>query len=152
MFILYRRIKKWHIQIQKSRQTYFYRFLLFSYYYFLWEVAYFTITRKKSITIEKYDELNAICKLKVDRIVNWRKELLKNIQRIYNNQAIIIHISEYVHGVDRATNYQIITIWVKELMEERDYSRVLLIDQSGKTIIKMDPVAPLTESNKRIIE
>lgn len=108
--------------------------------------------QKNNITIEKHNELDAISKLKVDQIVSWRKERLKNARSIYNNQAVITHISEYIHGVDHAANFQIITTWINSILDEPDYSMVLLINPSGKTIINTNPAEPISETSKRIIE
>ena len=108
--------------------------------------------QKKNITIEKHEELAVVSKLKVDQIVNWRKERLENSRSIYNNQAIIIHINEYIHGVDPYLNYLNITKWIKSILNEPDYSMVLLTDPSGKIIINTNPAKTITESGKRIIE
>jgi len=91
--------------------------------------------QKKIITIEKHNELAAISKLKVDQIVYWRKERLVDARSIYNSQAIIIHINEYIHGIDQYTNYQSITRWINSILDEPDYSQVILIDPTGKIIL-----------------
>ena len=108
--------------------------------------------QKKAITIEKHDELAAISKLKVDQIVSWRKERLENARSIYNNQAIVTHINQYIQGIDHYVNYLTISRWMKAILEEPDYSMVTLIDPSGKIIINSNPKKTLTESGKRIIE
>ena len=107
--------------------------------------------QKINITIEKHQELSAISKLKVDEIVNWRKERLVNARSIYNNQAIIIHIREYIRGVDRYANHLTITSWIKTISDEPDYSIVSLIDPSGKIVINTNPDKPITATGKRII-
>ena len=108
--------------------------------------------QKKNIKTEKHAELAAISKLKVDQIVNWRKDRLENARNIYNNQAIITHISEYIHGLDNYSNYLTITRWIKTLLEEPDYSMVALIDTSGKVFINVNSTKPIAENSKRIIE
>ena len=108
--------------------------------------------QKKNITIEKHNELAAIGKLKVDQIVNWRRERLENARSIFNNQAIIIHINEYIQGVDYEANNLTITRWVKSILQEPNYSMVLLIDPSGKTIINTNPSELLTKSDQHNIE
>lgn len=108
--------------------------------------------QKKNITIEKHDELAAISKLKVDQIVNWRKERMNNARIIFNNQAIITHISDYNQGVNQAADYHIINAWINSLFDDPEYSMVSLIDPSGKTIINTNPAQPLTDAGKQYIE
>ena len=108
--------------------------------------------QKKNITIEKHDELAAISKLKVDQIVNWRNERLQDALNILNNQAVIIHINEYIHGINHYGNYQTITKWVNTVLAEPNYSMVLLEDQQGKVIINTNPTKPLTETSKHILQ
>jgi len=108
--------------------------------------------QKKDITIEKHDELAAISKLKIDQIVNWRNERLEDARNISNNQTVIIHINEYIHGVDRYANYLIINKWLKTVLAEPDYSMALILDPWGKVIINTNPSKPITETGKHIIE
>ena len=108
--------------------------------------------QKGNITIEKHNELAAIGKLKVDQIINWRNERLENARNIFYNQAIIIHINEYIHGVNRDDNHLTITRFFNSILHEPDYSTVFLLDPIGKIVINTNPAEPLSETGKQIIE
>jgi len=108
--------------------------------------------QKKNITIEKHDELAAISKLKVEQIVNWRREQMDNARIIFNNEAIINHISEYNHGVNRTANFKTINIWINSLFKDYEFTMVSLVDPSGKYIINTNPSEPLTNAGKQYIE
>ena len=108
--------------------------------------------QEKNNTKEKHDDPGAISKLKIDKIVSWRKEHLENALSIYNNQTIITNISKYIHGVDQNSNYLKIKSWIKPMLYEPDFSLVLLVNPSGKPIINTNPAEPVTEFDKRIIE
>ena len=80
--------------------------------------------QKKNISIEKYDELASISKLKVDQIVEWRKDQMSDAFKIFNNQAIITHINEFNHAINRVENYKIIANWTTFLFDDYEYSMV----------------------------
>ena len=108
--------------------------------------------QKRNITIEKYDELAAISKLKVEQISNWRRGQMNNARIIFNNQAIIIHINEYNRGINRATNNKVINNWVNSLFGDYDFTMLSLVDPSGKYIFNTNPSEPLTNAGKEYIE
>src|ERR1035437_3284522 len=108
--------------------------------------------QKKNISIEKHDELAAISKLKVEQISNWRREQMNNARIIFNNQAIITHINEYNHKVNRAINYKVINNWVNSLFVGYDFTMLSLIDPSGNYIVNTNPSQPLTNAGKQYIE
>ena len=107
--------------------------------------------QKKIITLEKYNELAAINKLKIAQIVNWRNTLLSNSKTIFYNQLVVTHIQELNFGITTKINYQTISNWSKSLLKEFENSKLLLVNPSDKVIINTNPNEPLTETGKRII-
>ena len=57
--------------------------------------------QKKNITLDKYNELLAISKLKVDQLVKWRKDHMDEAESISKSHTIKVHINEYILGIEK---------------------------------------------------
>ena len=108
--------------------------------------------QKKNITIDKYNELSAISKLKVEQIVKWHKDHMDNARVIYNNQAIKVHINEYIHNIYFIQNYPVLKEWINTLLDNAEYTQAALIDPAGKTIIDTNPKDPISVEGYRVIK
>ena len=107
--------------------------------------------QKKIITIEKHNELAAISKLKIVQIVSWRSDIMSYARSIYYNQAVIKHIHEHYFKINQKESLQTIESWIKSLLNESEYSKVMLVDPTNKIVVSSDPTEPLTEIEKGII-
>ena len=76
---------------------------------------------------------------------------MSHAQTIFNDLAIIKHIHEYYIGINQNESRQTIAVWIKSLLKESDYSKVLLIDPSNKIVLNEQPAEVLTEIEKDII-
>ena len=107
--------------------------------------------QKKIITIEKHNELAAVSKLKIDQIASWRSDRMSHARTIFNNQAIIKHIHEYYIGINQNESRQTIGVWIKSLLKESEYSKVLLVDPSNKIVLNANTSETLSETDNSII-
>ena len=109
------------------------------------------VHQKTNMTFEKRNELAAINKLKIEQITNWRNNLLSSAKTIYYNQPVITHLHELNLGINLESNHQIVSDWTKSLLREFEYTKVLLVNPTGKVIMNTYPGEPLTEPEKQII-
>jgi PAS domain S-box-containing protein len=107
--------------------------------------------QKTNMTFEKHNELAAINKLKIEQAANWRNNLLSNAKTIYYDQPVITHLHELNLGINPKSNNQIVSEWVKSLLEEFEYTKALLVNPAGKVIMNTNPGEPLTEPGKLVI-
>jgi len=108
--------------------------------------------QKKNITLDKYNELLAISKLKVDQLVKWRKDHMDEARSISKSHAIKVHINEYILGIDHNKNYPALKEWIYSLLDNPEYTLASLIDPDGKNIIDTNPADPISEEGYRIIK
>lgn len=105
---------------------------------------------KKNITSDKHNELAAISQLKVDQIVNWRKERLGDANAIFYNKSFTNNIKQYLGGINRNQNYREAFNWLTVIQKNYGYSSFLIEDTNLNPVIKSLPTDQLYEFGNKI--
>ncbi len=106
--------------------------------------------QKKNITRDKHDELAAISQLKVDQIVNWRKERLGDANSIFYNKSFTNYIKQYLGGINRNQNYREAFNWLTVIQKNYGYSSFLIEDTNLNPVIKSLSADHLYEFGNKI--
>jgi len=106
--------------------------------------------QKMTMILEKYNELAAISKLKVNQIVNWRNERLGDANTIYNNRLTIEAIQRYINGTGSDEDFSKTKAWLISLQKFYDYGSFLFLDKNLHLLFSSDPLEPLGEYGKKI--
>ncbi len=95
--------------------------------------GYFYYENQKSLIIrDKQNELSAIADLKVNQIVLWRQERIKDVIIIAKNPVIINSVSRFMRN-ENIYEYKAETLeLLSELITYYDYERAMLFDTNGR--------------------
>lgn len=77
-------------------------------------------------------QLTAIADMKVDGIVNWRKERMGDASLFYQNDNFSIRVKNYFQKPEDDENGQRLRTWLKHAQEGYKYDYVFLLDAHGK--------------------
>ncbi len=89
---------------------------------------YFFESQKEDIKMEKQNELSAIADLKVEQIVNWRKDRMADAEAIYANPFMLKSVKIWLeNGMPRQSGDEILQ-WMDSLKKLYQYHSILLID------------------------
>lgn len=94
-------------------------------------------SQKKDIKKNIQNELLAIADLKVDQIVNWRKERLADAQTIHNNFLLAPKIKRLLLGSKGTQEILDILTWMESFSETYQYDDILFIDRNGTTQLSL---------------
>ncbi len=86
------------------------------------------ISQKKRIVLEKHNELAAVASLKVEEIVQWRKERIRDGEVILNNISLNKRIADFFNNDKQYDIKQELVKWMQSLISNYDYQSILLID------------------------
>jgi PAS domain S-box-containing protein len=87
-----------------------------------------------SLRKEKEKEIVSITDLKVEQIVNWRKERLGDAESIYYSPLIISHFQQWMKGGSSEIKQEILT-WMKSLQEHLNYKSIDFLDIKGNILL-----------------
>ncbi len=87
--------------------------------------------QKEHIKRLKQEELSAIADLKVDQIVNWRKERLGDAAIIFGNQLMNTHIRKFFERPGASSYKQEILKWLQCFQRRYSYHNIILLDAGG---------------------
>ncbi|MFH1025053.1 MAG: PAS domain S-box protein, partial [Nitrospirota bacterium] len=79
----------------------------------------------------KQEELSAIADLKVNQIVNWRKERLGDAAIIFGNQLMNTHIRKFLERPGASSYKQEILKWLQCFQRQYSYHNIILLDAGG---------------------
>jgi signal transduction histidine kinase len=99
-------------------------------------LSYYAI-QKKQFKKEKQDELLAIADLKVDQIVNWRKERLADAATIRDNFFLAPQIRRLLHGPKGTKERRDILTWMESFRETYQYDDILFLDKEANTLLSV---------------
>jgi PAS domain S-box-containing protein len=77
-------------------------------------------------------QLSAVADLKVDGIVNWRKERLGDAALFYQNDNFSIRVKNYFQRPEDDENKQRLLTWLQHAQEGYEYDHVFLLDAHGR--------------------
>jgi PAS domain S-box-containing protein len=105
-------------------------FLLFSAAIILLGIYYYRSQRAR-IFAEQENNLSAIAFLKINQIVSWHNERLGDAKVIKNDEPLIRSISHFFGNKNQEIKTEL-DDWMKSIINEYDYSNVLIADTSLK--------------------
>jgi PAS domain S-box-containing protein len=91
--------------------------------------------------------LSAIADLKVDELVEWRKERLGDAALFYQNANFSERVRRFLETPEDGSAQERLRTWMRRVREAYPYDRVLLLDARGRERISM-PEAPRPISRK----
>src|SRR5271169_4733054 len=101
---------------------------------------------KKQITKNNEDELSAVADLKVNQIVAWRNELIKNATSICANEFVAAAVQQYLLQPDTPGLKRRVLAWLQSIRAISEYKNVLLVDTRGIIRLSTDrheqPLSP----------
>jgi PAS domain S-box-containing protein len=82
---------------------------------------------------EVANELSAITKLKIDELVQWRKERLGDSSMIFKNIAFSNLVRDFIRNPKDMTTQRQLQIWMDKYQGYYEYNMVCLLDIQGET-------------------
>lgn len=95
--------------------------------------------QKKRVLNEQREALEAVTSLKIGQIEGWRTEREGDAALIQNNQLIVRAADRLINKRSTSTDVEDLTVWMKSLREQYDYSGVLLTDNKLKVLMTVVP-------------
>jgi PAS domain S-box-containing protein len=88
--------------------------------------------QKEDIKRDKQEDLAAIADLKVNQIVNWRRERLADAQNIFENKLIVPYVQQFLERPMSSAYKQEILHWLKSKQKYFLYKNVILVDTNAE--------------------
>lgn len=107
-------------------------------------ILYYKEERKKTQT-EKYNELNAIAKLKIEQIGQWRKERLSEVVFFSQNEIIVNGVKSLSKGELKAK--KTIEKELIHILSNKRYENIFLINPKGLLVFTIDPTFNVVDSS-----
>lgn len=98
-------------------------------------IVYYKFEKKKT-QVAKYDDLTAIAKLKIDEIVQWKKERLSEAIFFSHNENVINQTIRLLHGNTDAC--KLISKEIVHILSNKRYENVFIIDTNGTVVYTID--------------
>jgi PAS domain S-box-containing protein len=93
---------------------------------------FFFLNVKEKIKEEKYHELTAIGKLKVDQIVSWREERLGDAKVLSSNQSFITDLKLHFSHESDSIDHNRVFKWLSVLNNTYKYHSIYVVDKNLK--------------------
>ena len=101
---------------------------------------------KKHYRVEVERQLSAIAELKVNELVDWRKERFGDAGIFYKNAAFSALVRRYFEKPDNADAQGQIRTWLSQIQAAHKYDRIMLLDtQYSKKMIFPDSPERITQ-------
>jgi PAS domain S-box-containing protein len=100
---------------------------------------------------EKFEELAAIGKLKVDQILRWRKERIANIRQLSEAPFLRKAVEEWLHKPDDATLKKDIVQRLKLETLTGIYTQVLLMDADAHILFSFPETAEVIDEIRNVV-
>ena len=108
---------------------------LFLIVYGLW----FYQQQSQAIRSDKINELNSIAELKVNEIVQWRRERLADIRNFSDNPFINDAFNQWLTTPDNDATRKAILDSFQLLKDSYHYRNIILVDKTGSVSLSLDP-------------
>jgi PAS domain S-box-containing protein len=109
--------------------------------------------QKEHIKRERQNELTAIENLKVNQIVNWRKERLGDAAIFSESPFISHHVRQFLENPNDTEIKQEILTWMKTFQQVYQYQNIILIDAHEDIRLSVSDKREVLEPNaKRLVE
>jgi len=96
----------------------------------------------EQIKISRQEELSAISDLKVSEITRWYQEVVDDGKSLSKNEHFMSNVEQLSENPENNEFRSDITIWMKAILENRQYNNVILVDPSGNTLISFPDGTP----------
>jgi diguanylate cyclase (GGDEF)-like protein/PAS domain S-box-containing protein len=126
-------------------------FLTLSFIVILAGYTYYRFYKEALINNAK-KELIAICDLKVDQLVQWRKERLGDAKYIFNNILLSTEIIHFLKDPGNRPQRAKIQSWLNLTRDAYDYKEVAVFDLNGKVIFSTETNIHQEESHTRLAQ
>lgn len=93
---------------------------------------------KETLTTHIKAELISICDLKVNQLVQWRKERLGDANYILNNILIADEINDFLKDPGHQAGKKKILSWLAHTKASYDYQEVAVFDSNGRVIFSTE--------------
>ncbi len=93
--------------------------------------GYYYRNSKKQIKQEKYNELAAVTRSKVQRMINWKRKLAQVARASVDNPLIKDELEFYINSRGRETHRKYVAIWLQD-QQTKHYKSVYLLDRWGQ--------------------
>ncbi len=87
--------------------------------------------QKKNIEKDKQDEISTVAEFKVNQIVNWHRERIREALIISKNPFISPRVQQYLEDPTTPGLKEDIHTWMYSLLENNQYKNILLLDRDG---------------------
>ena len=108
---------------------------LFLIVYGLW----FYRQQSQTIRMDKINELNSIAELKVNEIMQWRKDRLADIRNFSDNPFINDAFNQWLTTPDNDAAGNTILQSFQLLKDSYQYRNIILVDKTGSVSLSLDP-------------
>ena len=89
---------------------------------------------KEAVFNEKYDDLSAISRLKIDQILNWRQERLGDAAVIVGNPLTKKSLIDFLKHPNELQKNELLS-WFKSLKKDHNYQEIYLLNKENEIII-----------------
>jgi len=108
---------------------------------------------KKRIKREKQGDLLAIAELKVEQIVDWKNERLRDAMVIQKDRFLTKAIYEYLKNPEKKELKDEISFWMRGFKETYRYKSVILLNKMGEIVLYIsDEEEKLGPDAKRVFD
>ena len=101
---------------------------------------------KKQYRAEVERQLSAIAEMKVDELVDWRKERLADASVFYKNDEFLAYVRKYLKTPGDSEARTRLRTWISQFQKAFEYDRIFLLDTEGVERLsvpdKHEPAAP----------
>lgn len=102
---------------------------------------FFHTNHQRQYLAEVEEQLMAIADLKMGELVLWREERLADAGIFYGNAAFASHVKNILQNPKEVKVRREIVTWTGNLLKNRNYNRILLLDPRGKNIFSLPDIA-----------
>jgi PAS domain S-box-containing protein len=107
----------------------------------------------RHIMNDKYDEISAIARLKVDSIQDWRKHRLADVQRVSAGPLVRKEIARLIHVPKDNSARKALQLQLHINRKGNIYANALFLDTKGNILISDNPdPAPVDQATMKAIE
>ena len=125
------------ILFSKTKKVIFLVFLL-ALIIIIYGSYFFYQTEKNAIRREEYDQLNAITKLKIEQITQWRNERLSEAQYFANDDDFIFHTSALLSSNNRNNLIDYFTQRLSSIKHVDRYANIYIVSLNKQVLFSLD--------------
>lgn len=96
---------------------------------------YSYISFEKQFLIQQKERLNIIAELKVNNLIDWRKEQMLTAEYLHQNKSFSLLVKKYLENQDNQTLFLEVHDWLNNALLSPQIDQARLLDLQGKTIL-----------------